>query len=183
MALTAFKACLPDRSVEGDGLLAFWWKGETTCASVKELKRLKEQGKRFELNGGLSIELNAFAESVDLSGSSCTGKGLVPPGPDGHGIGPTVEIVRSMRRTAAKRPSRTSCGSPNTPTCPAGSSRPAFRPSCITRRSRAGSRFWSDPRKSSPIVFGRKPWVALLRPGTWRLVARSTRFRWVVAKM
>ncbi|HET6328073.1 MAG TPA: hypothetical protein VFG04_25545 [Planctomycetaceae bacterium] len=90
-ALTAFKACLPDRSVEGDGTVCFWWKGETTCASVKELKKLKSQGKRFELNGGLTVELNAYGESVDLR-ALVRGQGLVPPGPDGEDIGPTVDL-------------------------------------------------------------------------------------------
>jgi hypothetical protein len=89
--LTAFKACIPDRTVEGDGLVAFWWKGETTCASVKELKKLQEQHKRFELNGGLSVELAAYGESVDLN-ALIRGQGLVPPGPEGEDLGPTVEL-------------------------------------------------------------------------------------------
>src|SRR5580704_12692731 len=90
-ALAAFKACVPDRSVEGDGMVCFWFKGETTCASVKELNKLKAQKKRFELNGGLTVELNAYGESVDLQ-SLMRGKGLVPPGPDGQDIGPTVDL-------------------------------------------------------------------------------------------
>jgi hypothetical protein len=90
-ALTAFKECQPDRSVEGDGMVAFWWKGETTCASVKELVKLKAQGKRFELNGGLTVALNAYAESVDLR-ALVHGQGLVPPEPDGEDIGPTVDL-------------------------------------------------------------------------------------------
>jgi hypothetical protein len=90
-ALAAFKACVPDRSVEGDGTVCFWWKGETTCASVKELNKLKAQKKRFELNGGLTVELNAYGESVDLR-ALVGGKGLVPPGPDGEDIGPTVDL-------------------------------------------------------------------------------------------
>jgi hypothetical protein len=90
-ALTAFKNCKPDRSVEGDGLVAFSWKGETTCASVKELQRLKQQGKRFELNDGLTVELSTFAESVDLQ-ALIHGQGFVPAGPEGHDLGPTVEL-------------------------------------------------------------------------------------------
>jgi hypothetical protein len=90
-ALTAFKECKPDRTVEGDGLVAFWWKGETTCASVKELKKLKGQGKRFELNSGLSVELNAFAESVDMR-ALIGGRGLVPPGEGGEDLGPTIDL-------------------------------------------------------------------------------------------
>jgi hypothetical protein len=90
-ALTAFKACLPDSSVEGDGTVCFWWKGETTCASVKELKKLKAQKKRFELNGGLSVELNAYGEAVDPR-ALMDGQGLVPPGPEGQDIGPTVDL-------------------------------------------------------------------------------------------
>jgi hypothetical protein len=89
--LTAFKECIPDRTVEGDGLVAFWWKGETTCASVKELKKLKEQHKRFELNDGLSVELAAYGESVDLQ-ALIRGQGLIAPGPEGEDLGPTVEL-------------------------------------------------------------------------------------------
>ncbi len=88
-ALTAFKNCKPDRTVEGDGLVAFWWKGETTCASVKELQKLKGQRKRFELNNGLTIELIAFAESVDFQ-ALLHGQGLVPA--EGRDLGPTVEF-------------------------------------------------------------------------------------------
>jgi len=91
-SLTAFKECKPDRSVEGDGTVAFWWKGETTCASVKELKKLKEQGKRFELNGGLTVELGAFSESVDLQ-SLVHGRGMVAAEPGGEDLGPTVELI------------------------------------------------------------------------------------------
>jgi hypothetical protein len=91
-SLTAFKECKPDRSVEGDGMVAFWWKGETTCASVKELKKLKEQGKRFELNDGLTVELGAFSESVDLQ-SLVHGQGMVPAEPGGEDLGPTVELI------------------------------------------------------------------------------------------
>jgi len=87
-SLIAFKECKPNRSVDGDGLVAFWWNGETTCASVKELQKLKAQGKRFELNDGLTVELNAFANSVDLQ-SLVHGKGIVP----GEDLGPTVELL------------------------------------------------------------------------------------------
>jgi hypothetical protein len=90
-ALTAFKECKPDRTVEGEGLVAFWWKGETTCATIKELKKLKSQKKRLELNGGLSVELAAFSESVDPH-LLMQGKGLVPAESDGGNLGPTVEL-------------------------------------------------------------------------------------------
>ncbi|HEV8067454.1 MAG TPA: hypothetical protein VGP76_06945 [Planctomycetaceae bacterium] len=91
-SLTAFKECKPDRSVEGDGMVAFWWKGETTCASVKELQKLKEQKKRFELNDGLTVELGAFSESVDLQ-SLVHGRGMVAAEPGGEDLGPTVELI------------------------------------------------------------------------------------------
>jgi hypothetical protein len=90
--LTAFKECIPDRTVEGEGLVAFWCKGETICASVKELKKLKEQHKRFELKDGLSVELAGYGESVDLR-KLISGQGLVPPDPDGEDLGPTVELT------------------------------------------------------------------------------------------
>jgi hypothetical protein len=90
-SLKAFEECKPDRSVEGDGMVCFWFKGETTCASVKELQKLKGQGKRFELNNGLTVELNAFGESVDMQ-SLMKGKGLVPAGPGGEDLGPTIEL-------------------------------------------------------------------------------------------
>jgi hypothetical protein len=90
-SLTAFEECKPDRSVEGDGMVAFWYKGETTCASVKELQKLKGLGKRFELNHGLTVELNAFAESVDLP-ALVHGRGMVPAGPGSQDLGPTVEL-------------------------------------------------------------------------------------------
>jgi hypothetical protein len=91
-SLTAFKECKPDRSVEGDGMVAFWWKGETTCASVKELQKLKQQKKRFELNDGLTVELSAYSESVDLQ-SLVHGQGMVPAEPGGEDLGPTVELI------------------------------------------------------------------------------------------
>ncbi len=91
-ALTAFKECKPDRTVEGEGLVAFWWKGETTCASVKELQRLKAEKKRFELPDGLSVELNAFSESVDLQ-SLVRGRGLIAAAPGEDDLGPTVEFT------------------------------------------------------------------------------------------
>jgi hypothetical protein len=89
-SLTAFVECKPDRSVEGDGTVCFWFKGETTCATVKELQRLKAQGKRFELNDGLTVELNAFSPSVDFH-ALLNGKGLVPA-EGGEDLGPTVEL-------------------------------------------------------------------------------------------
>jgi hypothetical protein len=91
-SLKAFAECKPDRSVEGDGMVCFWFKGETTCASVKELQKLKTQGKRFELNDGLTVELNAFGESVDIQ-SLVNGKGLVPAEPGKEDLGPTVELT------------------------------------------------------------------------------------------
>jgi hypothetical protein len=90
-SLVAFKECKPDRSVEGDGMVCFWFKGETTCASVKELQKLKGQGKRFPLNDGLTVELNAFSDSVDLR-SLVRGQGMVPAEPGGEDLGPTVEL-------------------------------------------------------------------------------------------
>jgi hypothetical protein len=93
-ALAAFKECKPDRTVEGQGLVAFWYKGETYSATVKELQKLKDQGKLFPLNERLSVELGGYVDSPDLS-ALVHGKGLVPEsaGSEGHGVGPTVEIV------------------------------------------------------------------------------------------
>ena len=92
-ALAAFTQCKPDRTVDGNGLLAFWSKGETYCATVKELQKLKDQGKRFPLNEHLSIELSGYVDSPDLA-SLVHGKGLVPASAEseGHSVGPTVEI-------------------------------------------------------------------------------------------
>jgi hypothetical protein len=93
-ALAAFTLCKPDRTVEGDGLVAFCWKGEAYCATVKELQKLKGQGKLFPLNDRLSVELGGYVDSPDLS-ALVHGKGLVAesPGSEGHGVGPTVEIL------------------------------------------------------------------------------------------
>lgn len=92
-ALAAFTQCKPDRTVDGEGLVAFWSKGETYCATVKELQKLKDQGKPFPLNEHLSVELGGYVDSPDLS-ALIHGKGLVPEsaGSEGHGVGPTVEI-------------------------------------------------------------------------------------------
>jgi hypothetical protein len=93
-ALAAFTQCKPDRTVEGNGLVAFWWKGESYCATVKELQRLKDQGKTFPLSDQLSVELGGYVDSPDLS-ALVHGKGLIPEssGSEGHGVGPTVEII------------------------------------------------------------------------------------------
>jgi hypothetical protein len=104
-ALTAFKECKPDRTVEGDGMVAFWCKGETICASVKELKKLKAQGKRFELPDGLSVELAGYSDSVDLQ-SLIHGKGLIPAGSDGEDLGPTVELFVYEKGAAATSPAK-----------------------------------------------------------------------------
>ena len=92
-ALAAFTQCKPDRTVDGNGLIAFWSKGEAYCATVKELQKLKDQGKRFPLNDHLSIELSGYVDSPDLA-SLVHGKGLVPANAEseGHSVGPTVEI-------------------------------------------------------------------------------------------
>ncbi len=92
-ALAAFEQCKPDRTVEGNGLVAFWSKGETYCATIRELKKLKDQGKLFPLNEHLSVELGGYVDSPDLA-ALVHGKGLVPEtaGSEGHGVGPTVEI-------------------------------------------------------------------------------------------
>ena len=92
-ALAAFTQCKPDRTVDGNGLVAFWSKGETYCATVKELQKLKDQGKRFPLNDHLSVELGGYVDSPDLA-ALVHGKGLVPATADseGHSVGPTVEI-------------------------------------------------------------------------------------------
>ena len=60
---------------------------------MKELQKLKDQGKRFPLNEHLSIELSGYVDSPDLA-SLVHGKGLVPATADseGHSVGPTVEI-------------------------------------------------------------------------------------------
>lgn len=93
-ALAAFTQCKPDRTVEGNGLVAFWWKGESYSATVKELQKLKDQGKLLPLNEQLSVELGGYVDSPDLS-ALVHGKGLIPDssGSEGHGVGPTVEIV------------------------------------------------------------------------------------------
>jgi hypothetical protein len=92
-ALAAFTQCKPDRTVDGNGLIAFWVKGETYCATVKELQKLKDQKKRFPLNDQLSVELSGYADSPDLA-ALIHGQGLVPEsaGSEGHGVGPTVEV-------------------------------------------------------------------------------------------
>jgi hypothetical protein len=92
-ALAAFTQCKPDRTVDGEGLIAFWSKGESYCATVRELQKLKDQGKLFPLNDHLSVELGGYVDSPDLA-ALVHGKGLVAEsgGSEGHGVGPTVEI-------------------------------------------------------------------------------------------
>jgi len=91
-ALAAFKECIPNQTVDGEGLVAFWNKGETYSASIKELKLLKDKGKRFTINDRISVELSAYAESADFK-SLVQGKGLIPqPAGSEGGIGPTVEL-------------------------------------------------------------------------------------------
>ncbi len=92
-ALAAFTQCKPDRTVDGEGLIAFWSKGESYCATVRELQKLKDQGKLFPLNDRLSVELGGYVDSPDLA-ALVHGKGLVAEsgGSEGHGVGPTVEI-------------------------------------------------------------------------------------------
>ena len=98
-ALEAFKALKPDRTVEGQGLVAFWCQGETYSASVKELQKLKDQGKPFQLNDHLWVELGGYVDSPDLA-ALVHGKGLVPQNADSeaHSVGPTVEIVVHERK-------------------------------------------------------------------------------------
>ena len=72
-------------------MVAFWCKGETICATVKELKKLKAQGKRFELPDGLSVELGGYVRFARPA-IAVHGKGLVPAGSDGEDLGPTVEM-------------------------------------------------------------------------------------------
>ena len=95
-ALAAFKECKPDRMVEGQGLVAIWSKGETYSVTVRELQKLKDQGKTFPLNDRLSVELGGYVDSPDLT-ALVHGRGLVPQNDsaegDEHGVGPTVEIV------------------------------------------------------------------------------------------
>ena len=93
-ALTAFKDCKPDRTVEGEGVVCFYWKGETYTASVRELQKLKDQGKPYVLTDGLTVELGGFVESADLE-ALIHGNKLAPlaPGADVHGLGPTVELL------------------------------------------------------------------------------------------
>jgi hypothetical protein len=92
-ALEAFKGCIPDRTVEGDGLVVFWWKGTTYSASVRELQKLKEQKQRFEISPELTVELEAFAAAADLD-SLVKGKGLKSLSPDARrgGVGPAVQL-------------------------------------------------------------------------------------------
>ncbi len=121
-ALTAFKECKPDRTVEGDGMVAFWWKGETICASVKELKKLKAQGKRFELPDGLSVELAGYSDSVDLQ-SLIHGKGLIPAGSDGEDLGPTVELFVFEKGNAPATTTKAQAEKKDAPAAPENRSR------------------------------------------------------------
>jgi hypothetical protein len=101
-ALAAFKESKPDRTVEGEGAVVFWSKGEVFSVSVAELKKLKQQGKRFPINDHLSVELRAYADSADLH-ALVSGKGLVPKKDDGEGrgVGPAVQLV-VYEKTGAK---------------------------------------------------------------------------------
>lgn len=91
-SLAAFTQCKPDRTVDGNGLVAFWWNGETYCATVKELQKLKDQGKTFPLNDRLSVELGGYVDSLDVS-ALIHGKGLIQASSGEEGAGPTVEII------------------------------------------------------------------------------------------
>jgi hypothetical protein len=106
-ALAAFKGCKPDRPVDHEGLVAFWHNGERFAATIRELQKLKDQGKRFPLDDQLSVELAGFAESADLH-ALLAHKGLTPRAPDANsdGVGPAAEIIVYDKSSGTETPYR-----------------------------------------------------------------------------
>lgn len=73
-SLRPFAECIPQRTVDGDGAVVVWWKGEAHHFPVAQLEQRKKDGLPYDLGDGLTIELDTYAPAADLRTTMETGK-------------------------------------------------------------------------------------------------------------